>query len=523
MTNLISIRSQRSPGSNKLPQGRNYIQMNQTHHPDIFLRNQHMNGCIGQPGKKTNPYQNFQRPNDQIQLQTTPAVQIPPEVQQGDLFQFVFRHISAAIVGAGSYKATDFTDEAVLRASVDKLTGVKAFKNHNIKVDEEVGFVGTAFWDPRTTDQNGMDIPPGINAPFVIDRILQPEIVRKLNSQRPLIDSASVTVFFVWEPSHEFEFTGDFFWHLGEMIDGEMVRRVVTEIVWYEESSLVAFGADPFAKINNEDGELESIDWPNVIEMSKSKPDPWLFLNSVVPKFSVLDCYDKEKFIHLEQKKFTKLSNADNLTDNNMEESLKKSILLFIANALEVTIDKVTSESIKQLTAIKTEDYQKLENASKQSDDLNAEIIRLKAELALSEETKKTAIAKYSELEVEVNASWKNKTDLDTETQQLVNYANELLKQSRDDVKKLYLKFAGEKKEDSVIKEIEDSNDLKFLEEKAKKYGLEAYNKFGAYCKKCKSTDFDFRRSTGDDLPDTLDQETKTQEFFNLADAAINL
>src|SRR5690606_29131701 len=92
---------------------------------------------------------------------------------------------------------------------------------------------------------------PGINATYKIDALMNPRIARGLLMKPPAIHSTSMTVLFKFEYSHPDIATENrwrFFDLLGEEVDGEIVRLVVTEILEYWEASLVFQGADRLAK-----------------------------------------------------------------------------------------------------------------------------------------------------------------------------------------------------------------------------------------------------------------------------------
>lgn len=83
-----------------------------------------------------------------------------------------------------------------------------------------------------------------------IDGLSNPRIARGIQMDPPSIHSNSVTVEFAWEPSHTFEDMWEFYSKLGTYTEnGELIRRVVTKIISYKETSLVWHGADPFAQL----------------------------------------------------------------------------------------------------------------------------------------------------------------------------------------------------------------------------------------------------------------------------------
>jgi hypothetical protein len=162
--------------------------------------------------------------------------------KEEDYIRVPFRLLSAHIVGAGTWKATDFSDEAVLKASMPMLLGKPAYINHDIwDVNNSIGIIESVEW----SEKDG-DVPAGINGVYRIDAVANTNLARKVLGDE--IQGSSVTIDYEYMPSHEFEEEWKFESRIGEMIDGKMVCRKVTGILNYYESSLVGFPADPFAK-----------------------------------------------------------------------------------------------------------------------------------------------------------------------------------------------------------------------------------------------------------------------------------
>ncbi len=173
-------------------------------------------------------------------------VSLPESSPNESDFTFAtFRALSATILAD---RPIDFTNQKILKDATPKLNGQTVFKDHNTSVNNWVGRVESSFWDEETPD-----IPVGINAILKLDTIKDPMTVRGV--LQGAIHSASVTVSFEWKPSHpKLMDAGSFFDHLGEEIDGELVRIIVTKIDKFWEISLVWQGADEFAKQIGEDG-----------------------------------------------------------------------------------------------------------------------------------------------------------------------------------------------------------------------------------------------------------------------------
>jgi hypothetical protein len=135
------------------------------------------------------------------------------------------------------YRFFDFTRPGVLKAAAPLFAGVTLYANHYVDVDNWKGFVQSPVWDEKNS-------PPGINATLVIDKTVDAKLARGVEIKA--LRSASVTIWFEYERSHP-DLRG-FYDRLGEEVDGEIVRFVVTKIARAAEVSIVWEGEDPFAK-----------------------------------------------------------------------------------------------------------------------------------------------------------------------------------------------------------------------------------------------------------------------------------
>jgi hypothetical protein len=135
------------------------------------------------------------------------------------------------------YRKFDFTKPGVLKAAVGLFEGVTLYTNHMADVNDWSGLVQDCVWDDKNT-------PPGINGLIVVDKTVDPKLARGLEIKA--LRSLSVTIWFNYERSHP-NLSG-FYDRLGEIVDGEMVRFIITEITNAGEVSVVWEGEDPFAK-----------------------------------------------------------------------------------------------------------------------------------------------------------------------------------------------------------------------------------------------------------------------------------
>jgi hypothetical protein len=155
-----------------------------------------------------------------------------------------FRLLSETIVQP--YFPIDFGQDSVLKSSMALLPGSGLYPDHESSIGNSLGVIESVYWE-EPYKMGDTVIPAGINGRLKLDGKANPRIARLLLMKPPGISSTSVTVQFKWKKSHDIE---DFYDKLGSYDDkGELIRRVVTNIIGYPEVSLVTNGADKFAKM----------------------------------------------------------------------------------------------------------------------------------------------------------------------------------------------------------------------------------------------------------------------------------
>ena len=167
----------------------------------------------------------------------------------------MFRLLSETIVSK-NWNPTDFSQNGVLKASMKMLLGQTVNCDHETNIGNAIGAVSQVMWQESYKDGH-FTIPAGINGILKIDGKANPRIARGILMEPPSIHSNSVTVQFKWDKSHPGMEDGEFYQKLGTYDSkGEMVRRIVTEVVRYLETSLVSHGADSFAQKIGSDGKI---------------------------------------------------------------------------------------------------------------------------------------------------------------------------------------------------------------------------------------------------------------------------
>lgn len=145
-----------------------------------------------------------------------------------------FRFLSQTLT---PYRFFDFTREGMLKSAVSLFDGLTVYANHDADVERWKGYTQKPVWDTENE-------PNGINALMVLDRTVDANLARGV--EIGALKSASVTIWFEYERSHPD--LRNFYDYLGEEVDGEIVRFIVTKLVRAAEVSIVWEGEDPYAK-----------------------------------------------------------------------------------------------------------------------------------------------------------------------------------------------------------------------------------------------------------------------------------
>ncbi len=410
------------------------------------------------------------------------------EVKESDFIEFPFRHISATIVGAGGWQATDFSNEKVLKKAVPLLKGKPAYLNHDMDVGNEVGYIGNTKWSKAYINSEGFEIPAGINAPFVIDSVLEPALIRKMSGPNPYVKSASITVKFDWEASHEFNDEWDFYWSLGEMREDEtgemsMVRRIVTQINEIYESSLVWLGADPYAGILDANGEVKFI---NKAGISFAKADDSKITDEQV------ELLKKEYFDNNHY--FVDVKNVESFNHNSMDKFKE-----LIAQKLGKKPEEINLEMI----ASSFENSNKLEEQTKAfstlTDSFNTlteKSTNLENSISEMKATNSELSGKVTSLESDNSILKEEKVSLEGTLEKLQKSVGSVLDLQRKEAIKFYkLSIGNNNASNLIIEELENETNLEVLSAKTESYGGLVVNSFGATCNDCNSKEINFRSS----------------------------
>lgn len=397
----------------------------------------------------------------------------------------VYRLLSNCIVSK-NYNPTEFPAK-VLKESMKLLVGQTVNCDHETSVGNAIGVIKEVSWQEEKK-VDGVVIPAGINGVLKIDAKSNPRIARGINMDPPSIHSNSVTVQFEWKPSHQFEKEWEFYDKLGTIAeDGQLVRRIVTKIIAYRETSLVSHGADPFAQ-KIKDGKIVNPAYAKAQYYSFADQPP-MEKNELLKHFGVFDYKSMEsaEILSFSDTSITNNKQPENKTDMTLQEFLDQLYgegMLTLAEGQERSTDLVISQ-LKDLLASK-------ESMTTTLSQKDQEISTLKDQKA-SLETKVTELT-------DTIASQKSMFDLGTQH----------LADTRESVRKTYQKLMGEKADQTIINLI-DTTDISTLKSLGTQYAQQLEEKFPMKCNHCGSTDV----SRGSHVQENHDEEPEVKADVN--------
>lgn len=298
----------------------------------------------------------------------------------------MFRLLSETIVSK-NWNPTDFGQNGVLKASMKMLLGQTVNCDHETNIGNAIGAVSQVMWQESYKD-GSFTIPAGINGILKIDGKANPRIARGILMEPPSIHSNSVTVQFKWDRSHPQMEDNEFYQKLGTYDSkGVMVRRIVTEIVRYLETSLVSHGADAFAQKIGSDGKIinptfAKRTWASYEEYRDDKSKQYFFTDY---KSDLTSYQEKDNT----QGSFNDNDAKDNQSNekNSMNELQKFLESLFGDNLLTLEEGKEMNQEtvvacIQSLVSSRNELQTSVDNLTTEKNSLTEQVTNLNAEVA---------------------------------------------------------------------------------------------------------------------------------------------
>lgn len=388
----------------------------------------------------------------------------------------IFRLLSATVVSKG-WNPTDFSQGGILKASMPMLLGQTVNCDHETNIGNAIGSVSKVIWQDSYKYGN-FTIPAGINGVLRIDGKSNPRIARGILMEPPSIHSNSVTVQFRWDKSHPNMSDQEFFDKIGTYDEkGNMVRRMVTEIVRYLETSLVSHGADSFAQKVDEDGRIVNPEFAKKTWSSYSE-----YIESGKKVYTFSDFKDSDK--------------VDDTTSSLIEPSIQTTHKSGIMT-LEEFIASLFGEGMLVLGENQEQNEETVVNLLKEvvssRDSFKEQVNNLTTE-------KNTLQEQVNNL----NAQVANLTEMSTVGK---NYIASL----RESVVADYKKLRGDDADEAIITMINsETTGLKTVLSLQEEYKAQLEEKFPLTCSKCGSHDVSRASSQGSSTQKT--EETQNVE-----------
>ena len=301
----------------------------------------------------------------------------------------MFRLLSETIVSK-NWNPTDFGQNGVLKASMKMLLGQTVNCDHETNIGNAIGAVSQVMWQEAYKD-GSFTIPGGINGILKIDGKANPRIARGILMEPPSIHSNSVTVQFKWDKSHPSMEESEFYQKLGTYDSkGEMVRRIVTEVVRYMETSLVSHGADSFAQKIGSDGKIinptfAKRTWSSYEEYRDDKSKQYFFTDykSDFSSFQEKDDTQGSFNDNQEGDEKSKTNNKENMNKELQEflESLFGKDMLTLGEGQEMSQEAAVS-LIQNLVSSRNELQTSVDNLTTEKNSLTEQVTNLNAQVA---------------------------------------------------------------------------------------------------------------------------------------------
>ena len=394
----------------------------------------------------------------------------------------VFRLLSATIVSK-NYNPTDFGRGNVLKASMKRLLGQTVNCDHETNIGNAIGAVSKVMWQEPYKDGN-LIIPGGINGVLKIDGKANPRIARGILMEPPSIHSNSVTVQFKWDKSHPELSDDEFYTKLGTYDShGNMICRVVTEIIRYLETSLVSHGADAFAQKIGDDGKIINPEfakrtWSSYSEYKEDKSKNYSFSDYKDVKSFTVENDDTSKL----------LNNKDILTKTNNQNEMNE-LELFIASLFgENLLTLVEGENPTEANVLKA--IKSLISENKSLNDMTNTLSSEKTSLTDQVNNLNTELANLKEM---------------------ATVGTNYIKSLREEVVTNYNKLKGDSADQTIITMINsETTGLLTLQSLNKDYMNQLEEKFPMTCSKCGSKDISRSSSikSDDDNPMSNGEES---------------
>lgn len=384
----------------------------------------------------------------------------------------MFRLLSETIVSK-NWNPTDFGQNGVLKASMKMLLGQTVNCDHETNIGNAIGAVSQVMWQ-ESYKEGSFTIPAGINGILKIDGKANPRIARGILMEPPSIHSNSVTVQFKWDKSHPQMEDNEFYQKLGTYDSkGVMVRRIVTEIVRYLETSLVSHGADSFAQKIGSDGKIinptfAKRTWASYEEYRDDKSKQYFFTDYKSDLTSYQEKGDTQGSFNDNDAKDNQSNEKNSMNElQKFLESLFGDNLLTLEEGKEMNQETVVA-CIQSLVSSRNELQTSVDNLTTEKNSLTEQVTNLNAEVANLKEM--ATVGK--------------------------NYIASL----REDAVATYKKLMGDNADETIVTMLNaETTGITTLVSLTKDYQARLEEKFPLTCSKCGSKDVNRASSVTED------------------------
>lgn len=391
----------------------------------------------------------------------------------------MFRLLSETIVSK-NWNPTDFGQNGVLKASMKMLLGQTVNCDHETNIGNAIGAVSQVMWQESYKD-GSFTIPAGINGILKIDGKANPRIARGILMEPPSIHSNSVTVQFKWDKSHPQMEDNEFYRKLGTYDSkGVMVRRIVTEIVRYLETSLVSHGADSFAQKIGSDGKIinptfAKRTWASYEEYRDDKSKQYFFTDYKSDLTSYQEKDDTQGSFNDNDAKDNQSNEKNSMNElQKFLESLFGDNLLTLEEGKEMNQETVVA-CIQSLVSSRNELQTSVDNLTTEKNSLMEQVTNLNAEVANLKE--------------------------------MATVGKNHIASLREDAVATYKKLMGDNADETIVTMLNaETTGITTLVSLTKDYQARLEEKFPLTCSKCGSKDVNRASSVTED--DTQDKKT---------------
>nr|UVN07104.1 MAG: hypothetical protein [Bacteriophage sp.] len=390
----------------------------------------------------------------------------------------MFRLLSETIVSK-NWNPTDFGQNGVLKASMKMLLGQTVNCDHETNIGNAIGAVSQVMWQESYKD-GSFTIPAGINGILKIDGKANPRIARGILMEPPSIHSNSVTVQFKWNKSHPQMEDNEFYQKLGTYDSkGVMVRRMVTEIVRYLETSLVSHGADSFAQKIGSDGKIinptfAKRTWASYEEYRDDKSKQYFFTDYKSDLTSYQEKDDTQGSFNDNDAKDNQSNEKNSMNElQKFLESLFGDNLLTLEEGKEMNQETVVA-CIQSLVSSRNELQTSVDNLTTEKNSLTEQVTNLNAEVANLKE--------------------------------MATVGKNHIASLREDAVATYKKLMGDNADETIVTMLNaETTGITTLVSLTKDYQARLEEKFPLTCSKCGSKDVNRASSVTED--DTQDKK----------------